>query len=123
MRNKITAIIVDKDYNYHDYSGVKYDDGNKWSENTFDLTICDTGVGIAKKLYEKRGFDSIITIGDTSLWGDLQYMPFFVRKKWVHLDEFNANNIVSSIIATFKRNTVKRDDEPILFSFFTCTYS
>ncbi len=123
MRNKITAIIVDKDYNYHDYSGIKYDDGNKWSENTFDLTICDTGVGIAKKLHEKRGFDSIITIGDTSLWGDLQYMPFFVRKKWVHLDEFNANNIVSSIIATFKRNTVKRDDEPILFSFFTCTYN
>lgn len=123
MRNKISAIIIDPNYKYHDYSGIKYDDGNSNSENRFDLTVFDTGVGIKEKLYEKRGFDAIITIGDTDIWGDLQYMPFFIRKKWVHIDKFDCGAITSSIIATFKANTIGRDDEPTLFSFFTCTYN
>lgn len=123
MRNKITAIIIDKDYKYHDYSEVRYDDGNGHSEKTFDLTILDTGVGCAEKLWEKRGFDCIITIGDVELWGDLQYMPFFIRKKWVHMEEFNPQHIVDCILATLSRNTLGRDDEPTLFSFFTCTYN
>ena len=123
MRNKISAIIIDKDYKNHDYSGVRYDDGGNYSEKTFDLTIADTGVGLFEKLYEKRGFDAIITIGDPSLWGDLQYLPFYIRKKWVHLDKFEPWAISSSIIATFKQNTIKREDAPTLFSFFTCTYN
>ena len=123
MRNKITAIIIDKDYKSHDYHDVRYDDGGIYSEKTFDLTIFDTGEGIFKSLYEKRGFDAIITIGDESLWGDLQYMPFYIRKKWVHLNTFDPSAIALSIIATFKQNTLKRTDAPTLFSFFTCTYN
>ena len=55
MRNKISVIIVDKDYKYHDYSGIKYDDGGQYSEKRFELKILDTGVGIAEKLF--RGTD------------------------------------------------------------------
>lgn len=123
MRNKISVIIVDKDYKYHDYSGIKYDDGGQYSEKRFELKILDTGVGIAEKLNKLRGFDVIITIGDENIWGDLCYMPFYVRKKWVHLNKFDANSISLSIIATFKKNTLPRDDAPTLFSFFTCVHN
>ena len=109
MRNKISVIIVDKDYKYHDYSGIKYDDGGQYSEKRFELKILDTGVGIAEKLNKLRGFDVIITIGDESIWGDLCYMPFYVRKKWVHLNKFDANSISLSIIATFLQISVTTD--------------
>ena len=122
MRKKITAIIVDEGYKYHNYREVKYDDGGKYSEKSFELMITDTGKGISKILYEKRGFDAIITIGSKESWVDLLYMPFFIRKKWVHFDEFDPKRIASAIISTFKTNTLEREDAPALFSFFTCTH-
>ena len=48
MRKKITAIIVDEGYKYHNYREVKYDDGGKYSEKSFELMITDTGKGICR---------------------------------------------------------------------------
>ena len=122
MRSKISAIIIDTEYKYRDYSEIIYNDGNNNSENHFNLLILENGNGIMEKIYEFRGVDAIITVGDEHCWGDLVYAPFSVRKKWTHINTFDPHTIVSNIIATFKINLV-RTDCPTLFSFFTCTYN
>lgn len=121
MRSKISAIIIDSDYVHHDYSGVKYDDGNNYSEKRFELKILDSAIGILKEIYRFNGVDAIITIGDESSWGDMVLMPFEYRKRWTHINEFNAQAIVNNIISTFTGN-IEREDGPATFSFFTCTY-
>lgn len=122
MRDKISAIIIDKDFLYHDYSGVKTNDENAYSERHFNLKILDTSDGILHEIYRFRGVDAIVTIGDRSIWGDLLHMPFEYRKKWTHLDVFDAEAIASNIIATFLGN-IEREDKMVSFSFFTCTYN
>ena len=121
MRNKISAIIVDPDYQKHDYSSVKTSTNDQNSEKYFELKILASADNILQELHDFRGFDAIITIGDESVWGDLVYMPFSIRKKWTHINEFDNKKIVNNITTTMLENLV-RDDNPLSFSFFTCAY-
>jgi len=122
MRNKISAIIVDADYQKHDYSQVKTDSTNDYAEKYFELKILETTSGIIHEIYKFRGVDAIITIGDESIWGDLAYLPYSIRKKWTHINTFDPKQVVSNIINTFLGN-IERHDAPLQFSFFTCTYN
>lgn len=121
MKNKISAIIVDPDFTRHDYSGVKMDDGNVYSEKRFELKILDNANDILREIYHFGVVDAIVTIGDESSWGILPYLSYAFRKKWTHLDKFNAAAISSNIIATFTGN-IERKNTPTSFSFFTCAY-
>lgn len=121
MKSKISAIIIDKDYMHHDYSALKYDDGNINSEKRFQLKILDSGRDIMHEIYDFNGVDAIITIGSKEDWIFLGMMPFEYRRKWTHIDDFSAEIIVKNILATFKGN-ISRQNMPIKFSFFTCTY-
>lgn len=122
MRSKISAIIVDPEYQKHDYSNVKTYSQLKHAEKFFDLRILGSADNILEKIYDFRGVDAIVTIGDKSVWGDLVYMPFSIREKWTHLNEFDANKIANNVVATFLENLV-RTDRPLTFSVFTCTYN
>ena len=121
MRNKISAIIIDPEFNSHDYTPVRHDDGGEYSEKHFELKILASSDNILKEIYRFNGVDSIITVGDKSIWGELMLLPFYYRKRWIHLDKFDANEIASSIISTFLGN-IEREDKVVSFSFFTCTY-
>lgn len=121
MRNRISAIIIDPDYQKHDYFEVKIAPKLRYSEKYFELKILDSTDNILAKLYEFRGFDAIVTVGDKSVWGDLVYMPFSIRKKWTHIDKFDAAKIASNITATLLEN-LAREETPLSFSFFTCAY-
>ena len=122
MRNKISAIIVDADYQKHDYSQVKTDSANDYAEKYFELKILETTSGIIHEIYKFRGVDAIITIGDESIWGDLAYLPYSIRKKWTHINTFDPKQVASNIVNTFLGN-IERHDAPLQFSFFTCTYN
>ena len=122
MRNKISAIIIDHDYKSHDYAGVKYDDGGEYSERHFQLKILENGANIMEEIWKFRGVDAIITIGDDSDWTFLGLMPYEYRKKWTHINEFDAEQITANILSTFMGN-IQRGGAPTKFSFFTSTYN
>ena len=122
MRDKISAIIIDKDYKIHDYSEVKHHPSSEYAEKRYRLKILDSGQNILSDIYDFRGVDAIITIGDKSDWQYLSKLPYAYRKKWTHLDEFNPNVIESRIVMTFRGN-IEREKGPTSFSFFTCTHN
>lgn len=121
MRKKLSSIIIDPDFNQHNYREVRTDDGNEYSEKHFELKVLDNADNILKEIYHFRGVDAIITMGDPKDWGQLPYMPFYYRKRWTHLPEFDAKAIANNIIATFTGN-IEREDKVVSFSFFTCAY-
>ena len=122
MKTKISAIIIDPHFTEHDYSNVKYDDGGEYSEKRFQLKILDNGNDILREMHRFGGVDAIVTVGDTTTFGQLPFTPYSVRKKWTHINFFDANSISNNIVATFLCN-IEREHECTLFSFFTCTYN
>ena len=105
MRNRISAIIIDKDYKNHDYSDVRFHGDDDNQEKHYDLRILDSGSNILHEIYNFRGVDAIITIGGKEDWAYLGFLPYAFRKKWVHLDKFNANVIESRIRGMGKTNS------------------
>lgn len=121
MREKISAIIIDKDYKYRDYSEIGF--GNGWDneERRFQLRILDSGKDIFREIHRFNGVDAIITVGSRFDWIYLSRLPFEYRKRWRHIDNFNAADISVGIINVFLGN-IERTDTPTKFSFFTSTY-
>lgn len=108
----------------HNYGEVKVNRLWYSYEDSFDLhVIKDTG-NILKELDNFRGVDCIITIGSNIDFEPLNKLSFDFRKKWIHKDEFNAQDIAYSIIAVFDGN-IGRINPPgnKTFSIFTSTYN
>ena len=122
MRNKISVIIIDKDYIKHDYSSIKTNTQFTNCEVYFEIKILDSDKDILKTLSDFRGVDSIISIGGESYdrFKELSKLPFEYRKKWVHIKDFEPIVITNSIIETLKANILRVNCD--LFSIFTCTY-
>lgn len=124
MRQRISAIIIDTDKEKHDYSLVKSSKFNEFCEDSFDIVVLKDTKNISKILKEQQGYDCIITIGNEDIWGELSYMPYEVRKKWNHIEEFDRDVIANTIITTFLGNIGReRGPEEKLFSIFTCTFN
>lgn len=125
MIKRISAIIVDPEKEKHDYDKVKsevYFDG----ETGFDLFVLDGTENIEKVLSDNRVIDVIITISDTEnfVYKTLCEQNFQIRKKWLHLDKFNAKGIANAIINVFIGNLDRVNPDGLkLFSFFTCTFN
>ena len=122
MREKISAIIIDKDYKYRDYSEIGYNSGGENEEKRFQLRILESGKDILREIYRFNGVDAIITVGSKFDWVFLVRLPFEYRKRWRHFDTFDAAEISIGIINIFLGN-IERKDAPTKFSFFTCTYN
>ena len=124
MRNRITAVIIDPLKNEHDYSIIKTTKKYEYDEEDFDLLILDSSDKIIEKLSDFKGYDCIITIGSNIDCTELNNASFEVRKKWVHLEEFNKDRIVDSILLTFLYNIGReRKKSEKLFSILTCTFN
>lgn len=122
MRTIISAVIIDNKKSEHDYSDIYSSRHYRDEEIKFDLLVLDDCTDILKKLSEFRGFDSIITIGNDLDVSPLSNLSFEIRKKWVHFEDFDAEAISSTIIATFIGNIGRSREGSELFSVFTCTF-
>lgn len=130
MRNKISAIIIDKDYKEHNYTRINLKECPMWDtgptrEQNFDLTILKDDSEIMKELSKNFLTDAIITVGDSEdNYIVLSNLSIDYRKRWTHVDTFEPEQIVSNIISTFLGN-INRDKTkfPITFSVFTCVFN
>lgn len=122
MRSIISSIIIDKDYKKHDYKDVCLKNFPRYMESKFDLKILEDCNDILKVLKEFNGVDCIITIGDCD-YTPLGHLSYEYRKKWVHLERYDANEISSVILNVFVNNVNRDREEQKLFSVFTSTYN
>lgn len=123
MRNRLSAIIIDPLKNEHDYSLVKTDKISEYDEEYFDLLILETSKGIFNEINKFKSFDCLITIGNDIDFSVLNLSSFQIRKKWIHLEKFDAEAISNSIVNTFLYNIGRTNDGCELFSIFTCTFN
>jgi len=127
MKVRISALIIDKDKDLHDYSLVKLPANslycNNVSEPGFDLTVhtnCDKAFA---KIKEACTVDTIITLGDVNC-ENFNNLPFEYRKRWVHFETFDPVQIAYAIVEVFFNNINRGNpDDYKLFSIFTCTFN
>lgn len=124
MKERIACIIIDPDKDLHDYTQIKYDDNISNTEKGFDLLILKNTNTIKEDINKSRIVDCIITIGNNINFIPLNLLSFEFRKKWIHMEEFNATLIGYNIVNVFKNNiNRKRGSGDKLFSIFTCTFN
>lgn len=129
MRTLISALIIDPCYNNHNYDQIYIHQDSPYycdiGDIYFDIKVIENDTNIQYDLYDFRGVDSIITIGDISNYKVLYDMPLEIRKKWSHIDEFHPVNITNNILNTFIYNIDRPRNQAYekLFSIFTCTYN
>lgn len=130
MKNRISAIIIDKNHLDHDYTLLNTDVCKKWStgmagETGFDIVVLDDDSKILNELAKNRIIDAIVSVGETfDNWKELNNLSIEYRKKWTYVKEFDPVQIVDCIVSTFVAN-LTRDTKPlgIVFSVFTCTFN
>lgn len=123
MKNRISALIIDPLKNEHNYD-LRYEHTFDHCERGFDLTIIENSDNINKILSNDRGFDCILTIGENINFEPLNNLPFELRKKWIHTDNFNGPDISTAIVNVFTNNINRTTPQNVeLFSIFTCVYN
>ena len=123
MRDKLSALIIDKHKTEHDYTTVFMENIPEWFESGYNLTVISETDNILSQLNRIRGVDAIITIGEDVDCEPLNRLSFEFRKKWSHIDEFDAKRIESILINTFLYNINRDRKGQKLFSIFTSTYN
>lgn len=122
MRSKISAVIIDRNHQEHDYKQVYLKDEPQWFEREFELKILPNSNNILYELNKFRGYDCIITIGDSD-YRELVGLTYEIRKKWVHIDNFDPDIIADTIVNVFYNNVNRDREKSKLFSIFTSTYN
>lgn len=124
MKVRITAIIFDTNKKNHDYSQIRTHYAlNEGYNQSIDCIVYDNTKNIIEKLNENRGFDCIVTIGSDLDFGPLNNLSFEFRKKWFHMNEFNADILSSNIVYCFRANINRSNCDSQVFSIFTCAYN
>lgn len=122
MKNIISAVIIDKHKDEHDYENLVSYYIPEWAERKFDLAVYTDTENILSKLNINRGFDCIITVGEVDNFDNLNELPYEIRKKWCHIEEFNKEKMSDLIINTFLLNNGREGGDK-LFSIFTCAFN
>ena len=123
MRKRISALIIDNKKSEHNYDDVFMKNAPEWFENGYDITVIDDSKNVLSELNKIRGVDSIITIGDDVNCYQLNNLSFEYRKKWCHINEFDAQKIENTIVNTFLYNINRDRENQKLFSVFTSTFN
>ena len=79
MRNILSAIIIDKDYENHNYEEVKMKNVPNWYESNFDIKLLKNCSNILYEMEKFKGFDCVITIGDDLDVSELNKLPYEMR--------------------------------------------
>lgn len=123
MKNKISALIVDPLKDNHDYSNIRSYYLTENDDESFDIKVYKNTEDWLSVLDKNRGFDCLITIGDNINYVPLNEMSFEYRKRWIHMDSFNAEDISHAIINVFRHNINRSNENSEIFSIFTCAYN
>lgn len=123
MRKRISTLIIDNKKSEHNYDDVFMKNAPEWFENGYDITVIDDSKNVLSELNKIRGVDSIITIGDDVNCSQLNNLSFEYRKKWCHINEFDAQKIENTIVNTFLYNINRDRENQKLFSVFTSTFN
>ena len=122
MRPKLSALII-----YPDYEGknLHIDTGDivNIGATDVDLKFLKSTDNIMSELNKFKGFDLLVTIGDKLDLSPLSNASFEIRKRWVHLNEFDRDEIADALISTFMANIWRDREDCKLFSIFTCTFN
>lgn len=129
MKNRINALIIDKDRQNHDYTGMS-SDNTKWEvfpdkDNALDIAVISDDKNIYAELSKIRNADVIVTVGgSTKDYSILNNASIEYRKKWIHEPVYDKLKISEDIISAFLHN-INRDmsAQPAVFSIFTCTFN
>lgn len=124
MIDRIKAIVFDMDASLHDYTGIRSRSFGDRAETSFDIMVSDGDCDVLRILSDNRGYDCILTVGDGPYMEQLNSLPFWIRRKWVHFHEFDTSRMSDTFINVFTHNigrTAPHGRE--LFSFFTCTFN
>ena len=122
MTPKISSLIVDPEKSKHDYSLVNTEKIVYLGDPALDITVIDDTDNILTEINKHKVVDSIITVGAVNTL-PLTNSSFEFRKKWVHFNEFNPDEISDAIISTFIANINRDRQDSKLFSIFTCTFN
>lgn len=123
MKGKISAIIIDRNKDSHKYNDLSTNYFDGIYDETFDIKVYKTTNEWLTVLNNNRGFDCLITIGNDIDFKPLNNMSFEYRKKWVHLEEYNRDLIINTIVGVFKYNINRTNGDQQLFSMFTSAYN
>lgn len=126
MIDRIKCLVIDNIREEHDYGKVVSDNifGNE--ETKFDIIFVKETDDFKTVFNKHRDFDCLLTIGEISeeCYKKLCSFSFQIRKKWLHLDSFDAKIVANSIIGVFSGNICRENPEGNkLFSIFTCTFN
>lgn len=120
MRKNLSTLIICKDCDKN--TKITTEKVINLGENKVDTYIINGTENLQSELNKCKPVDLIVSIGDVDVT-PLSRSSFEVRKKWIHLKEFDADLIASSLVSTFMTNINRdRKDSP-LFSIFTCTFN
>lgn len=123
MNSKIKVIAIDGDYLSHDYGEVRSPKYTEHAETSFSFRIMESDNDILAKISEDRDADVLITVGgNADDYTEMLLLPFLYRRKWVHMEEFNPQEMARLIISVFSNN-LWRSGKNRLFSVFTCTFN
>lgn len=126
MINRIKCLVIDNLKDTHNYDEVVSDNVFGNEETGFDIVFINEDDDFKKIFSEHRDFDCLLTIGDISdrCFDKLCDYSYQIRKKWLHLNDFEPKNVANSIISVFIGNICnKNTNENALFSIFTCTFN
>ena len=96
MNNKISVIIISGEE--HNYDEIVMSNLPEWFEREFEITVVPNAQNILIDINRNNGVDVIISIGDDIDLSPLNLMSFEFRKKWVHLDHYNKDLVISDAI-------------------------
>lgn len=122
MRNKISALIIDNNASEHNYNDIVFDNLPEWFEKEFDINVISDRDNIISSLNKYKGFDVLISIGNVNV-EILNDFSFEIRKKWIHIDSFDKNEITNIIVDVFLNNINRDRGDEKLFSIFTSMYN
>lgn len=120
MINRIKCLVIDNLKDAHNYDEVVSDNVFGNEETGFDIVFVNEDDDFKKIFSEHRDFDCLLTIGDISdrCFDKLCDYSYQIRKKWLHLNDFEPKNVANSIISVFIGNICnKNTNENALFLF------
>lgn len=121
MRPKLSLLLIDPEKRTRKYN-LTTANVVSIGETSIDLNVIENTDNIASDLNKYKGFDCIVTLDGVNTL-PLTHSSFEVRKKWVHLHEYNEDVIINSLINTFMCNINRDRGNDKLFSIFTCTFN
>lgn len=123
MRDRISIVLFDKNCYNRSITKIKSIPYFEKEETKIDVTVFPDTKNVEEKLSSCRGYDCIVTIGDLNDFPELFGKSVEIRKKWVHFEDFNPEQIVNAVISTFKANLgPQKDTISPVFSICTCAY-